>query len=61
MARTTAYTASILIKLLSEKAIEEKGVVPPEKNGMNDKLFDMIISELRRKGLEIKEGNEETE
>jgi len=54
MARTTAYTASILVKLLAEKAIDEKGVVPPEKLGMNDKLFDIIISELRKRGIEIK-------
>ena len=56
MARTTAYTASILIKLLAKKAIQEKGVVPPEKLGMNDKLFDLIIGELRTKGIEIKVG-----
>ena len=55
MARTTAYTASILSKLLVEKAIEDKGVVPPEKLGMNDKLFNTIIGELRKKGIDIKE------
>lgn len=61
MARTTAYTASILVKLLAENAIAEKGVVPPEKLGMNDKLFSMIFGELKKKGIEIKERFEETE
>ena len=54
MARTTAYTASILIKLLVEHAIPDKGVVSPEKLGKNDQFFNLIVDEMRKRGIEIK-------
>lgn len=47
MARTTAYTASIVGQKLLKGVIEEKGVVPPEKLGMSEKVFEEIISELK--------------
>jgi lysine 6-dehydrogenase len=59
MARTTAYTASIVAKLIARKAIVEKGVVPPEKLGMNGKLFEKLTNEMNKRGIAIKE--EETE
>jgi len=59
MARTTAYTTSAVIQLLAKGAIEEKGVVPPEKFGMNEKLFDMILKELKKKGIDVNEKSEE--
>jgi saccharopine dehydrogenase-like NADP-dependent oxidoreductase len=55
MARTTAYPASIVAQLLAEKAIKTKGVIPPEKLGMDDELFKRFCSELRTRGISMKE------
>jgi lysine 6-dehydrogenase len=55
MARTTAYTASVVAQLLARKTIAEKGVIPPEKLGMNEGLFEKLTDEMRKKGIDIKE------
>jgi lysine 6-dehydrogenase len=55
MARTTAYTASVVAQLLARRAIEDKGVIPPEKLGMNEGLFEKLNSEMRKKRVLIKE------
>jgi len=55
MARTTAYTASIVAQKLAMGVIEEKGVVPPERLGMDDALFRDILSELRVRGIRVEE------
>lgn len=55
MARTTGYTASIVAQKLAQGAVKEKGVVPPERLGMDDTLFRSLLSELREKGVHIKE------
>ena len=55
MARTTAYTASVVAQLLARKTIEEKGVIPPEKLGMNERLFEKLNGEMRKKRIAIKE------
>lgn len=53
MARTTAYPASIIGQFILRKAIKEKGVVPPERLGMNDRFFQMFINELEKRGIKI--------
>ncbi len=55
MARTTAYSTSIVAQLLAQKAIEEKGVIPPEKLGMNERLFERFIGEMKKRGIVVKE------
>lgn len=55
MARTTAYPASIIAQLMLKKAVEEKGVLPPEKIGMKDELFTAFLSELEKRGIYVKE------
>jgi lysine 6-dehydrogenase len=55
MARTTAYTASVVAQLLARKAIAEKGVIPPEKLGMNGRLFEKLTKEMKKKRVIIKE------
>jgi saccharopine dehydrogenase-like NADP-dependent oxidoreductase len=55
MARTTAYTASVVAQLLARRAIEDKGVIPPEKLGMNKGLFEKLASEMKKKRVLIKE------
>ncbi|MCW4037579.1 MAG: saccharopine dehydrogenase NADP-binding domain-containing protein [Candidatus Bathyarchaeota archaeon] len=53
MARTTAYTASIIIQLLVQGAVKERGVVPPEALGMNRAVFYAVMTELEKKGIQI--------
>jgi len=55
MARTTAYPASILAQLISQKAIEEKGVIPLEKLGVKEKIFNKILAELEKRRVKIVE------
>ncbi len=55
MARTTAYTASVVTQLLVQKEISEKGVIPPEKLGMNDGLFEKLTKEIKKKRVIIRE------
>ncbi len=55
MARTTAYTASIVAQKLAKGAIEEKGVVPPEKLGMDQVFFEGILAELEARGVKVEE------
>jgi lysine 6-dehydrogenase len=55
MARTTAYSASIIAQLLLKKALKEKGVVPTEKIGKNNALFRLFLDELEKRGIRIAE------
>lgn len=55
MARTTAYTVSIVAQLLAEEAIKEKGVVPPEKLGMSEKLYMKFFSAINKRKISVKE------
>lgn len=55
MARTTAYTASVVAQLLALRRIEEKGLVPPENIGMNEKLCKRFVKEMGKRGVKIKE------
>ena len=59
MARTTAFFASIVVELLAKEAIWEKGVVPPEMLGMDEKLFKEVMTELKQRGIRIEEKIEE--
>jgi saccharopine dehydrogenase-like NADP-dependent oxidoreductase len=55
MARTTAYTASIVAGMLAKGAIDVKGVIPPEKLGMDTKFTETLISELKSRGVIVEE------
>ena len=55
MARTTGYTTSIVAQLLAKGRIEERGVIPPEKLGLKPEIFEEILMELRRRGVEVVE------
>jgi len=55
MARTTAYPASIIGQLIASKAIEEKGVIPLEKLGVKEELFNRILAELEERQVKILE------
>ena len=55
MARTTAYTASIVAQKLAGGIIKDKGVIPPERLGMDEGLFEDIISDLKIRGVTVTE------
>ena len=43
MARTTAYTTSAAAQLVARGMIAEKGVIPPETLGMNERLYEEFM------------------
>jgi len=53
MARTTAYTASIVAQKLANGFIRDKGIIPPEKLGMDEAFFNSVISELNARGVKV--------
>lgn len=53
MARTTAYTASIIVQLMAEGRITVKGIIPPENLGMKKEIFNEIMSRLKTRGVNI--------
>jgi lysine 6-dehydrogenase len=55
MARTTAYPASIVAQLVAQNVIEEKGVVPLERLGNNERIFRKILAELEKRRVKIVE------
>jgi saccharopine dehydrogenase-like NADP-dependent oxidoreductase len=55
MARTTAYPASIVAQLTRKKTVREKGIVPPERLGIDVEFFKSFLSELKRRKIRIRE------
>jgi len=55
MARTTAYTTSVVAQLVAKQVITEKGVIPTEKLGMNKKVYNRFMSMMKKKGVTVKE------
>ena len=55
MARTTGYSASIIAQLILKKTLKEKGVVPTEKIGKNNALFQLFLDELEKREIRIAE------
>ncbi len=51
MARTTAYTASIIVQLLANGDINLRGVIPPERLGMLEPIFDKIMTGLKERHI----------
>jgi len=41
-------------QLLARRRVDEKGVVPPEKLGIQDELYKMFLSELENRNVRIK-------
>lgn len=55
MARTTAYPASIIAQFMLKKVIKGKGVIPPERIGMDDRLYRLFLGELEKRGIKVSE------
>ena len=55
MARTTAYTASIVAGILVDGGIKEKGVIPMEKLGSDHGFVERVFKEHAKRDIQIKE------
>ena len=55
MARTTAYTASIVAQLLANGNIKEKVIIPPEKLGSNEQAYESFMKKMKERKIMIKE------
>lgn len=55
MARTTAYTASIVASMLAKGVINEKGVLPMEKLGQDPSFVKELFSGLKKREVDIQE------
>ena len=55
MARTTAYTAAIVASMLVKGKISKKGVIPPERLGMDQDLTKLLLEELKKRNIIIRE------
>ena len=53
MARTTAYPMSIVAQLILHRVIKKKGVIPPEKLGMDDQVFGLFLNGLKKHEINI--------
>lgn len=51
MARTTGYTCTAAVHLLSEELFTQKGVFPPELIGNKKECFDYVMKYLRERGV----------
>lgn len=51
MARTTAFPAAIVARMMLEGLVKGPGVVPPERLGQDGELFDRLIAEHERRGV----------
>lgn len=55
MARTTAYTASIVAGILVDGGIKKKGVIPMERLGADHRFVEKVFKEHMKRSVEINE------
>ena len=55
MARTTGYTCTIIARQLLKGSIPLKGICPPEYLGKIDGLFEDVLLEYQKRGIQVRE------
>ena len=55
MARTTGYTATMAVRLLSKGLWERPGIAPPELLGRESACVEFILAGLRARGIDYRE------
>ena len=55
MARTTGFPCVIMARLLARGEYADPGVRPPELFGGNPRVYDFMLAELRKRGVELRE------
>ena len=56
MARTTGYTCTAAVNLITQNLFTEKGVFPPELIGKDKACFDFVINYLKERNVNWKKG-----
>jgi saccharopine dehydrogenase-like NADP-dependent oxidoreductase len=51
MAKTTGYTATMVVRLLGEGMFNRKGICPPEFIGQEKKCLDFVLKGLKQRGV----------
>lgn len=51
MARTTGYTCTAAVNLITKGLFKEKGVFPPEQVGPDKTCFDFVLNYLKHRGV----------
>jgi lysine 6-dehydrogenase len=51
MARTTGYTATSVVRLLTANMFDRKGICPPEYIGQKVECVDYLFNELKQRGI----------
>lgn len=61
MARTTGYTCTAAVNLITNRMFTEKGVFPPELIGNRKECFDFVLKYLKERGVQwVKTSTEKT-
>jgi lysine 6-dehydrogenase len=55
MARTTAFPATIIARLIERGVISEPGVYAPERLADNDEVIETLFTELQNRGVIYRE------
>ncbi len=55
MARTTGYTATVVLRLLKQGLFDQKGIIPPELIGKNEACVTFILQGLKQRNIIYKE------
>ncbi|MCK5163901.1 MAG: saccharopine dehydrogenase NADP-binding domain-containing protein [Desulfobacula sp.] len=55
MARTTGYTATVVLRLLKKGLFDQKGIIPPEIIGKNQACVQFVLKELKQRNIIYKE------
>jgi len=58
MARTTGYTATMMVRLLAQGLYQKPGVFPPEVIGESEGLVNFILQGLKEKGIILEQRKE---
>lgn len=53
MARTTSYTGTSVCRMLGRGEVAARGVVPPERLGEDQALFERLLSDLAQRGVRV--------
>ena len=55
MARTTGYTCTAVVRLVASGLYSASGISPPEYVGRDAACFESVVSELKARGIELRE------
>lgn len=55
MARTTGYPCAIMARMLADRTYSEPGVKPPELFAGNNVIYERLLSELRKRDIDLHE------